>query len=170
MSRGRTAANIAKTAAFLAAFWAIFLFGLPMAISVIEVAAGIQRFPGKPLLSGPLLLASTALAIWAALTLAIRGDGTPMPFDPPRTLATSGPYAYVRHPFATAATAQIVGLGIALGSVPVLVYATLAMAFWYFVIRPREERALVERFGDAARDYGRAVRGFRPRLRPYRVR
>jgi protein-S-isoprenylcysteine O-methyltransferase Ste14 len=165
MSRTRTAANVAKTLLFLFAFWAVFLFALPMAISVVEIGLGIQRFPAMPRIAGLLILCSTALAIWAALTLATAGDGTPVALDPPRVLTTKGPYAYIRHPFAAAATAQIIGLGLALGSVPVLVYAAGSMALWYFVIRPREERTLDQRFGQAAREYRGAVRGFRPRFK-----
>jgi protein-S-isoprenylcysteine O-methyltransferase Ste14 len=165
MSRTRTAANVGKTLLFLLAFWAVFLFGVPIAISIVEIGLGIQRFPPMPRIAGLLMLLSTAMALWAALTLAIAGDGTPLVLDPPRLLTTRGPYAYMRHPFAAAATAQIVGLALALGSVPVLVYAVAAIAFWYFVVRPREERALDQRFGPAAREYRRAVRGFRPRFK-----
>jgi protein-S-isoprenylcysteine O-methyltransferase Ste14 len=123
-----------------------------------------------PLLAGLLLLIFTVLSTWSALTLAIVGKGTPLPFDPPRQLVTTGPYAYLRHPLVAATAGQIVGLGIALGSVPVLAYATTITAIWYFFIRPREERSLEERFGQQVRDYRRAVRGFRPRVTPYRVR
>ena len=170
MSVGRSAANVVKTVIFLVVFWAVFLFAIPIAISVAEVEIGLQRFPPMPVVAFALLLVSTLIAVWAAVTLAIVGDGTPLAIDPPRELTTSGPYAHVRHPFAAAATAQIVGLAIALGSIPVLAYAAAAMAFWYFVIRPREERRLDERFGHAAREYRAAVRGFRPRFRPYRIR
>ena len=170
MSRTRTATNVAKTLLFLLAFWAVFLFGIPIAISVVEIGLGIQRFPPMPRIAGLLMLGATAIVIWAAMMLAIAGDGTPVALDPPRVLTTRGPYAYIRHPFAAAATAQIVGLGLALGSVPVLVYAALSMAIWYFVIRPREERTLDERFGEAAREYRRIVRGFRPQIRRSRVR
>jgi protein-S-isoprenylcysteine O-methyltransferase Ste14 len=170
MSAGRKAANVLKTVVFLVVFWTVFLYGIPIAISVAEIEFGIQRFPPFPVVAALLLLAGTILAMWAALTLAIAGDGTPLAFDPPRELVRRGPYAYMRHPFATAATAQIVGLALALGSVPVLGYAVAAMALWYFLIRPREESSLEERFGSAARDYRKNVRAFRPRLKPYRVR
>jgi protein-S-isoprenylcysteine O-methyltransferase Ste14 len=60
---------------------------------------------------------------------------------------------------------QIVGLGIALGSIPVISYAAVAMTFWYFVIRPREERTLDSRFVGAMAQYRSHVRGFRPRLK-----
>ena len=170
MSIARAAGNVTKTVVFLIAFWTVFLFGIPIAISIVEVQLGIQRFPPLRVTAGLLLLVSTVVTVWASLTLAVAGNGTPLASDPPRALTTTGPYAFVRHPFAAAATAQIVGLGLALGSVPVLGYALVAIATWYFLIRPREERALDARFGDAARHYRSRVRGFRPRFRKYRVR
>ena len=168
MSAGRTAWLVIKTTGFLIVFWAVFVFAVPIGISIVEIAIGIQRFPPMPLLAAGLLLFFTALAVWSAMMLAVAGRGTPLPIDPTRELVTTGPYSYVRHPFAAAATGQIVGLGIGLGSVPVLAYATVAMATWYFLVRPREERRLDARFGPPARAYRESVRGFRPRLKPYR--
>jgi protein-S-isoprenylcysteine O-methyltransferase Ste14 len=170
MSTAHTTWAVLKTLVFLVLFWLVFLYALPIGLSIVEVDLGIQRFPPKPLLAAALLLVFTVIATWSALTLAIAGKGTPLPFDPPQSLVTAGPYAYLRHPFVAAVTGQIVGLGIALGSVPILAYATTLTAAWYFFIRPREERTLEARFGDRMREYRRAVRGFRPRLSPYRVR
>lgn len=170
MTARRTAANVAKTVVFLVAFWSVFLFAVPIAISVAEISLGIQRFPSQPLVALGLLLLGTLLTIWTAMTLAIAGRGTPLAIDPPQELVTTGPYGYVRHPFAIGVTTQIVGLGIALGSLPVIAYAAVALAVWYSVVRPREERGLEATFGEPAREYCEAVRGFRPRGKAYRVR
>ena len=140
----------------------MFLFAIPIGISIVEIRAGIQRFPPQPLIATPLLLASTLLVLWSSLTLAVKGAGTPLAVAPTREMVVTGPYAFVRHPFVAGAIGQIVALGIALGSVPVLVYAAVAMVVWYYGFRPGEERALVRRFGAAAQEYHRKVRGFRP--------
>ena len=142
--------------------WSLFLFAIPIGISIVEIEVGIQRFPSKPMLAVPLLVLSTALVIWSAMTLAITGAGTPLAIDPPRAFVSSGPYRFLRHPFVAGVTAQIVALGIALGSVPVLAYAVIAMAVWYYGVRPAEERRLDERFGSQVQEYRRRVRGFRP--------
>ena len=160
--------NIAKTIAGLIVVWFVFLFLLPLGVSIVEIDLGIQRFPPQYVGAALLLLASTALGVWAAVTVAVAGQGTPIPFDGVRTMVTSGPYAYVRYPLAIASAGQLVALGVSFGSVPVLVYATLAMAIWYYVIRPAAERDLAARFGESWHAYTRAVRGFRPRLTPYR--
>jgi protein-S-isoprenylcysteine O-methyltransferase Ste14 len=140
----------------------VFLFAIPIGISIIEIELGIQRFPPMPITATALLVASTLLMLWAALTLAIRGAGTPLPIDPTREFVVTGPYAFMRHPFVAGATGQIVGIGVAFGSVPVLVYAAVSLIVWYYGIRPGEERTLDHRFGDRVREYRRRVRGFRP--------
>ena len=140
----------------------MFLFAIPIGISIIEINLGIQRFPPKPLLAGPMLALFTFLVVWAAMTLAVKGRGTPLSIDPTRAFVVSGPYAYIRHPFVTGMTGQIVALGIALGSVPVIAYAAVALAVWYYGVRPREERSLDARFGTRVQEYRRSVRGFRP--------
>jgi protein-S-isoprenylcysteine O-methyltransferase Ste14 len=143
-------------------FWSVFLFAIPIGISIVEIELGIQRFPPQALLATTLLVVSTMLVVWSAMTLAVTGGGTPMPFDPPHQLVTNGPYAYIRHPFVTGAIAQVVALGIALGSVPVIAYAAATLTVWYYGIRPREERTLEARFGTRVKEYRRKVRGFRP--------
>lgn len=157
-----------KTAGVLVVFWGVFLFALPLTIAVIEVQLGVQRFPPQPQLAGPLLLLMTLLALWASFTMAWDGDGTLLPIDPPRRLVVSGPYAHIRHPFVTGVVGQMVAIGIALGSVPVIGYAAAVLVVWYYGVRPREEHALLNRFGDRAQRYFRDVRAFRPRTTPYR--
>jgi protein-S-isoprenylcysteine O-methyltransferase Ste14 len=161
--------NVVKTLLFLVFFWLVFLLVLPIAISVVEVELGIQRFPPQPALAGPGLLAFSSLALWAAVTLAIAGDGTPAAFDTARRFVVRGPYAYVRNPLVIAAIGQGVSIGLMLGSVPVLAYFATSLAVWYFFVRPAEERDLEARFGRSWRDYARRVKAFRPRLTPYRM-
>jgi protein-S-isoprenylcysteine O-methyltransferase Ste14 len=159
--------NVVKTIVFLVILWFIILFALPIGISIVEIELGIQRFPPQLLPAMVLLAAGTLLGLWAAFTLALSGRGTPAPFAPPQELVVSGPYAYVRHPFAIAVVAQALGIGIAMGSIPVIAYAALLTIVYYFVVRPAEERGLEARFGARVRAYMREVRGFRPRLTPY---
>jgi protein-S-isoprenylcysteine O-methyltransferase Ste14 len=154
--------NITKTLMFLIVYWIVFLFGIPIGISIVEIQLGIQRFPPFPRVAGTLLIAATLLVVWSALLLAVRGAGTPLALDPTRQLVVSGPYRYVRHPFVVGAIGQIVALGLVLGSIPVLVYAAVALAVWYYVVRPGEERLLEDRFGARAQEYRQRVRGFRP--------
>lgn len=160
--------NVTKTLLFLITFWFVFLFVIPIAVSIVEVELGIQRFPALPLIAVTLLVVFSILGLWAALTLAVVGAGTPVPFDTARNFVVSGPYAYIRNPLVAAALGQGVAIGITLGSVPVLACFVTSFVVWHFLIRPAEERDLERRFGSAWRDYKSNVKAFRPRLRPYR--
>jgi protein-S-isoprenylcysteine O-methyltransferase Ste14 len=160
--------NVTKTLVFLAGFWFVFLFILPIGVSIAEIELGIQRFPPQMQLATVMLAGFTLLGLWAALTLAVAGDGTPAPFDTARKFVVGGPFAYIRNPFMVAAIGQGVAVGIALGSIPVIVYVSFALIVWYFVVRPAEERDLDARFGKEWRAYAAAVKSARPRLTPYR--
>jgi protein-S-isoprenylcysteine O-methyltransferase Ste14 len=159
--------NVTKTVLEILAFWFIFLIALPIGISVIEVQLAIQRFPGYPVIASILLGLFSLLGIWAALTLAVAGRGTPVPMDEARRLVTTGPYAYVRNPLAISALGQGTAIVLALGSYPVMAYVFAAGLWVYYYSRPREERHLKERYGSRWMEYQRQVRAFRPRLRPY---
>lgn len=174
MSRGRRPARpwwtVAKTLAQVFALWFVALIALPIGISIVEIELAVQRFPGYPQLAAIGLVVFGALGMWAALTLALAGRGTPLPMDETRRLVVTGPYAHVRNPFAIALLGQTTAVGIALGSVPVLIYVAVLGAWLYFYVRPREEGQLRERFGAAWIEYQRNVRAFRPRLSPYTPR
>lgn len=161
--------NVTKTLLEIVFFWFVFLIALPIGISVIEVELAIQRFPGFPLTAALTLGGFTLLGLWAALTLAIEGRGTLLPMDEARRLVVTGPYAFVRNPLMISAVGQGTAIGLAFGSVPVLLYVAIAAAWGYFFARPREEAHLHDHFGKRWLDYRNAVRAFRPRLKPYRV-
>ena len=150
--------------------WFVFLFLLPLGVSIVEIDLGVQRFPPQYLPAVLLLFASTALGLWAAVTVAIAGQGTPIPFDGVRTIVVSGPYAYLRYPLAVAGAGQVVALGLSFGFVGA--GAALRDTDDGSVVLtwsgPAAERDLAARFGESWRAYTRAVRGFRPRLTPYR--
>jgi protein-S-isoprenylcysteine O-methyltransferase Ste14 len=83
------------------------------------------------------------------------------------TMITTGPYAFVRHPFYLSAALAL--LANSLVTANWFVFTTGALAFALLVVRCRTEEAkLIERFGDAYRDYARHTGRFLPRLREAR--
>jgi protein-S-isoprenylcysteine O-methyltransferase Ste14 len=77
-------------------------------------------------------------------------------------MITSGPYAYVRHPFYVSAALAFLANSLVTANWFVLV--TGGLAFALLVMRCRTEEAkLIERFGDAYRDYMRRTGRFWPR-------
>jgi protein-S-isoprenylcysteine O-methyltransferase Ste14 len=79
------------------------------------------------------------------------------------SLVTGGPYRWVRHPLYAVGALVLVSLGLL--SSNGLLLALLAVAALPLVLRTSlEERALVQRFGEAYRDYSRRTGRFLPRL------
>lgn len=79
------------------------------------------------------------------------------------TLITTGPYAWIRHPFYTAAALAMVAN--ALVAANWFILATGVAVFVLLVIRLRTEEAnLIARFGDAYRAYAARTGRFVPRL------
>src|SRR5262249_1328389 len=81
------------------------------------------------------------------------------------SLVTAGPYRWVRHPFYTATFIGFVWGGLAMANGLCLVLGGIAIGF--LIARNRiEEEKLVDRFGDAYRDFMRRRGRFFPRLTP----
>ncbi len=79
-------------------------------------------------------------------------------------LITHGPYRWVRHPLY--AVGILFFSGLSLIAANWFMATTLALALVLVILRiPREEAMLIERFGDAYRDYQRRTGRFFPRLR-----
>jgi protein-S-isoprenylcysteine O-methyltransferase Ste14 len=79
------------------------------------------------------------------------------------TLVTTGPYAWVRHPFYTSAALAIVANSLVTANW--FVFATGCLAFALLVVRCRTEEAnLIARFGEGYRAYARRTGRFVPRL------
>ena len=80
------------------------------------------------------------------------------------TLVTTGPYRYIRHPLYLFATFCLLGIGMAIDSGAFIVFPLGACVIMAIRV-PREEALLVEKFGDAYREYRSRTGRFLPRLR-----
>lgn len=106
---------------------------------------------------GTLVLAAIALFAFAVGTF--QGAGTPVPGDRPTTaLVRTGPYRFSRNPIYLAFTLLGLGIGVWLDSLWFVVTMAAAVAVMAWIVIPREERYLEEKFGDAYRDYKACVR------------
>ena len=162
----------------LARMWAqaLLAFGLMVALPVYVLATTPPEampwevrieFPGTEELS--ILVQLLALAclpgLAAAREFAAAGRGTPLPYDPPEHLVTSGPYAYVRNPMQLTLVLIYLVLGLLhptllIGAPACLAYGA-GFAGWYEDDRSRE------RFGHAWTHYRAGVRPWLPRWRPW---
>lgn len=113
-----------------------------------------------------LLLLAGLLGLAAVQEFAVRGGGTPVPFDPPKRLVTSGPYAYVRNPMQLSAALVMLGWGAILGSWWVAGAGVMAVVYGAGFAAGDEGGDLDRRFGGAWRAYAGAVRSWIPRWTP----
>jgi len=103
-----------------------------------------------------------ACAFWG---FAIRGNGTPLPLDPPKKLVVEGPYRVVRNPMYWSVLFVLLGEAAIFHSVAL---AELALAFFVGVnlfVLFFEEPALQQKFGAEYEEYCRRVPRWLPRLR-----
>ena len=148
-------------------FWGVFLVIIPWIISALGERWGLEvKFPVLVVLAGfALLVLASALGIWAAVTMARYGGGTPLPAEMPNRLVDDGPYRFLRNPMAVAGVAQGVAIGMFIDSWLVIAYALAGSLLWNWMIRPLEEADLRDRFGADFDDYSAEVACWVPRPR-----
>lgn len=127
--------------------------------------AGLPSLPVGPgrWVGLPLLLGGFGLAIASTVLFARRGEGTPVPWDPPRRFVVTGPYRYVRNPMVLGVLLGLLGEALLFASLPILLYTAALAAFAHAWIVLREEPELEARFGDTYRVYRAMVPRWLPR-------
>jgi protein-S-isoprenylcysteine O-methyltransferase Ste14 len=151
------------------AFAGLTLGVLPQAI--LELTGGswaplFARPSWQTSLLVQVLAAAALLGVSAVQEFATRGEGTPVPFDPPARLVVSGPYAYVRNPMQLSATLVLLGWGRVLGSWWVGLAGAMSVIYAAGFASGDEAADLEQRAGAAWRIYARVVRPWIPRWRP----
>jgi protein-S-isoprenylcysteine O-methyltransferase Ste14 len=112
-----------------------------------------------------LLLLGFVIDAWIIVTFR-RASGTPMPFKPPTKLITTGIYAHVRNPMATAGILIGEGLGFLFGSLSlILIFIPLLTLLGFLYLKAVEERELELRFGKEYLEYKKKVPMFIPKFR-----
>jgi protein-S-isoprenylcysteine O-methyltransferase Ste14 len=120
------------------------------------------------LVGGALVIAAASVLIAAFARFVTEGLGTPAPVAPPERLVIGGLYRHVRNPMYVAIISCILGQAMLLLQPVLLAYAALAAATMMAFVRFYEEPILSRQFGSAYAVYRANVRGWWPRLRPWR--
>jgi len=129
-----------------------------------------ERILTRPAIATGIVLQSFFLiavpALSAVQEFCLRGAGTPLPFDPPRRLVTSGPFAYIANPMQTGTVWLCTGLAFWIANpwIAAVTFASVsslvAIACW------QEETTMAKRYGNAWTIYRSEVRAWWPRWKP----
>ena len=162
--------NLFKTCCQIVIFWGVLLYWIPTHLVLWEAGTGTVRwdFAGQDPLAGVLFFVASLFGLWSGVTMALVGRGTPLPLDMARDLVVRGPYAFVRNPMAVAGLLQGAAVAMYWGSPLVLVYSIVGGLLWENLVRPVEEKDLLERFGASYQAYTAQVRCWLPSVKPYK--
>jgi protein-S-isoprenylcysteine O-methyltransferase Ste14 len=148
---------------------ALLLWLVPL-LALDSPAGVLGLILDAPLPIGGLTVAALTLGgllgVAGVQEFAERGGGTPIPFDPPRRLVRTGPYAYIRNPMQTGACLILLTIAASGRSAEVAMAVVVALAYGYGVASWHEGDELRARFGQAWTDYRGGVRSWWPSWRP----
>lgn len=164
-----TATGSRRVRNFFTPVGAIF-YGLLIFIFIV-MALYLDQLLGLPdifikklgiILSLPVFLVAFILVGWSVQNF-IKVKGTPVPFNPPPQLVTSGPYAYVRNPMLSGVFALLFGFGVLFGSIFLLALFTPLFIFINVLeLKAIEEPELSKRLGEDYIEYRKKTPMFFP--------
>jgi len=125
-----------------------------------------------PLPNGPTwFIAMLFIAVGAGVTAwsvlhFLKVKGTPVPFNPPPEIVTTGPYRFARNPMLTGVFLLLFGIGFAIKSLSLVVFFTpLYILANVWELNEIEEPELVKRLGEDYVAYRQRTPMFIPRMR-----
>ena len=102
------------------------------------------------------------IMFWTVIAF-FRTRGTPVPFNPPPKLITSGLYAWVRNPMLLGMFIFLFGLGILFGSLSLIfIFTPLFIVINVTYIKVIEEKEMEKKFGKEYLEYKKRVPMFFP--------
>lgn len=153
----------------------VFLFLLPELAFAVRPAAGMDSV-WQPLMEMPLTMLAAVLQVIAMAALpgvsavmefALRGYGTPIPYDPPRRLVWSGIYRYCANPMQFSCAVVMFLWALALRNPWLAAAALVSTIYSAGIAHWDEERDLARRYGAAWWWHRAAAPVWQLRWRPY---
>lgn len=167
----RAATGSRKARNLLTPAGVVFFFGF-IALFIF-IALQVDKFLGFPkllptslniIVSVPIIVIGLFLMIWSVVQF-VRVEGTPVPFNPPPKLVTTGLYARVRNPMLTGVFVLLFGLGVLFRSISlVFIFTPLFILLNVWELKAVEEPELERRLGKHYVEYKKRVPMFIPRL------
>jgi protein-S-isoprenylcysteine O-methyltransferase Ste14 len=122
----------------------------------------IFPYPLNIILSLPIFSLALFLIGWSVQYF-LKAKGTPVPFNPPPRLVTTGPYAYTRNPMLTGVFSLLFGFGVLFGSESlIIVFTPLFILINLWELKSIEEPELEKRLGEEYIEYRKRTPMFFP--------
>ena len=151
-----------------AIIYGLLILGFVVIALYIDKLIDLTNIFPKPvniILSSPIFLLAIFLIGWSVQNFIIV-KGTPVPFNPPPQLVTTGPYAYTRNPMLTGVFSLLFGFGVFFGSLSLLfVFTPLFICINFWELKSIEEPELEKRLGVDYIKYRKRTPMFFPNLR-----
>ena len=149
----------------------LFLFLIPELIFAARPGSGwapLLALPGwARQMAAQLLLFLAIPGLGAVLEFAERGGGTPIPYDPPQRLVTSGVYRFCANPMQVSCAVVMLAWAGLLRSEWMALAACVSVIYSAGLATWDEGDDLRQRFGEPWKEYRRAVGNWRWRWKPY---
>jgi protein-S-isoprenylcysteine O-methyltransferase Ste14 len=150
---------------------ALVLFFLPETIFGLRAGRGwaplMETTGWVRQLWADLLLLLALPGVAGVMELAERGEGTPIPYDPPKRLVRSGIYRYIANPMQLSCLLVMLLWATLLRSGWMAAAAGMSMVYSAGLAEWDEAEDLKHRFGEEWMSYRSHVRNWWPRWRPY---
>ena len=149
----------------------LFLFLVPEIIFALRPGTGWDPLLGLSnwarQIDFQMILLLGVPGIASVMEFAERGFGTPIPYDPPQRLVTSGLYRYCANPMQLSCVLVLIAWAAVLRNGWMLGAACVSVAYGAGIAAWDEEEELARRFGNEWRNYRSAVKNWWPRWRPF---
>jgi len=111
-----------------------------------------------------ILVLGWLICMWTALAF-LRNRGTPVPFNPPPKLITTGLYRNSRNPMLLGLFIFLLGLGLLFGSLSLIfVFTPIFILINVLYLKAIEEKEMEKKFGKQYLEYKKKVPMFFPKL------
>jgi protein-S-isoprenylcysteine O-methyltransferase Ste14 len=139
--------------------------------AVADASGGLERLTHITSLQLHLLAIAFFFAALPGLSavqeFAVVGQGTPLPFDPPRQLVRSGIYRYIANPMQGSTALLLIVMAIGLKLPWLLLAAFVSLMYSAGLATWDEDHDLRQRYGQSFVDYRQQVRNWLPCWRPF---
>jgi protein-S-isoprenylcysteine O-methyltransferase Ste14 len=149
----------------------LLLYWLPEVIFALRVSSGwtplLETSGWRLQIELQIVFLLALPGVNAVMEFAIRGSGTPIPYDPPKRLVVSGIYRYCANPMQLSSTLVMIAWAVMLHNGWLLLAAAVSLVYSAGIAEWDESHDLAQRFGAEWKQYRAQVRNWFPRWRPY---